>query len=212
MHRRPDTLDDFVINEVGCYEPLGMRPDDVVFDVGANIGAFTRLAAEAGVRKIVAFEPDPENAEQWRKNFDLIKPVPALDFYEAAVITDGGPHLKLPFFQNVGKNKGMHSLVPHRGRTTVDVRTVSWQQMLDEHQPTVLKIDIEGGEFGINLAEIPKQVRAIAIEIHLTKKGWREKETLLVQSIVSQGFKATVAKVDVSGKRWTTFYVFHREV
>jgi len=36
---------------------------DVVFDCGANIGVYTRVALAAGAKLVVAIEPAPENVE-----------------------------------------------------------------------------------------------------------------------------------------------------
>ena len=37
----------------GCF----LKPDDVVVDIGANVGIFTRLAHERGAKHVFAFEP-----------------------------------------------------------------------------------------------------------------------------------------------------------
>ena len=47
----------------------GVQPGDIVLDCGANIGAFTREALNAGARVVVAIEPAPENVECLRRNF-----------------------------------------------------------------------------------------------------------------------------------------------
>lgn len=69
----PGTDWDFVLAEqrVGIYGngQYRVRPDDVVLDAGANIGAFVREALAAGARTIVAIEPVPENVEALRRTF-----------------------------------------------------------------------------------------------------------------------------------------------
>jgi len=47
----------------------GVHPGDVVFDCGANIGVYTRVALAAGAKLVVAIEPAPENVECLRRNF-----------------------------------------------------------------------------------------------------------------------------------------------
>src|SRR6188474_2838116 len=44
-----------------------LRPDDVFWDVGANVGAISLVAARL-CRRVVAFEPDPRSVEQLRRN------------------------------------------------------------------------------------------------------------------------------------------------
>jgi FkbM family methyltransferase len=47
----------------------GVKAGDTVLDCGANIGAFTRRALDAGARVVVAIEPAPENVQCLRRNF-----------------------------------------------------------------------------------------------------------------------------------------------
>src|SRR5512141_679281 len=62
---------------LGTYEPDLqaavrdlVRPGQVVYDVGANIGYVTLLLARAAGEngKVIAFEALPENAERWHTN------------------------------------------------------------------------------------------------------------------------------------------------
>jgi len=46
-----------------------MAPGEVVFDCGAHVGVYTRLALKAGARLVVAIEPSPGNVESLRRNF-----------------------------------------------------------------------------------------------------------------------------------------------
>jgi FkbM family methyltransferase len=47
-----------------------IRPGDIVLDVGANVGVFTRKALNAGASKVIAMEPAPENLECLRRTFE----------------------------------------------------------------------------------------------------------------------------------------------
>ena len=65
---------------LGTYEPelqeavrKLVKPGEVIYDVGANIGYVSLLLAKAAgeTGKVYAFEALPENAERWRKNMEL---------------------------------------------------------------------------------------------------------------------------------------------
>ena len=47
----------------GVYErgPVCVHPGDIVLDLGAHIGSFTRYAFSRGAATVVAFEPEPEH-------------------------------------------------------------------------------------------------------------------------------------------------------
>ncbi len=48
---------------------VGVQEGDVVLDVGAHLGGFTRIALDRGAAKVVAFEPHPVTAECFRRTF-----------------------------------------------------------------------------------------------------------------------------------------------
>jgi FkbM family methyltransferase len=47
----------------------GVHRGDIVLDCGANVGAYTREALDAGAALIVAIEPAPDNVRSLRRNF-----------------------------------------------------------------------------------------------------------------------------------------------
>src|SRR6516165_11969641 len=51
-------------------EGVSISPDDIVFDVGANIGVFTLCAAKQGAH-IYAYEPIPQTFEVLQHNIQL---------------------------------------------------------------------------------------------------------------------------------------------
>src|SRR5580704_12841394 len=61
-----------IIEEIArVYErrPVFVERGDVVLDLGANLGTFTRVALNAGAELVVAFEPDPSNSQCFRRTF-----------------------------------------------------------------------------------------------------------------------------------------------
>ena len=75
-----DALDSLNLFACGVYEPLETRifkrlinRNDVVFDVGANIGYYTLIATKLVGEKgrVFAFEPEPTNFSLLEKNVKL---------------------------------------------------------------------------------------------------------------------------------------------
>ena len=62
------------VNTLHTKEPetlawtLALGPDDVLFDVGANMGLFTVIAAKVAGAKVFAFEPESQNYSLLNKN------------------------------------------------------------------------------------------------------------------------------------------------
>jgi len=46
-----------------------VKSGDIVLDCGANVGVYTRVALQAGAKRVVAIEPAPENLECLRRGF-----------------------------------------------------------------------------------------------------------------------------------------------
>ena len=47
----------------------GLRPNDVVVDLGAHVGVFTRYALHRGAARVIAFEPEPYHFECLKRGF-----------------------------------------------------------------------------------------------------------------------------------------------
>ena len=64
------TLHEVWVDKVYFQEGISISPDDIVFDVGANIGVFTLCAAKQGAH-IYAYEPIPQTFEVLQHNIHL---------------------------------------------------------------------------------------------------------------------------------------------
>lgn len=66
-------LDWIVMEQVGWHiydrGAAKVRAGDIVFDVGAHLGTFTRFALDRGAERVVMFEPQAVNAECLRRTF-----------------------------------------------------------------------------------------------------------------------------------------------
>jgi len=146
---RPDSSDIKSINEVvgkHSYEKQGisLNSGDNWIDLGANIGAFTVLAASKGC-KVTAYEPDPVS---WRMTKENLK----INGLEAevinAAITTTTTNNSTFYVNSARKNYWRNSLVKQwRGGKTIKVKTLNFQDCL--YTGAHIKMDIEGSEFPI---------------------------------------------------------------
>jgi FkbM family methyltransferase len=139
----------------GYYErPLidwlkkNLRPSDVFWDIGANIGAVSLVAARQCGR-VVAFEPDRRALELLTRHVDAnglgnvtIVPRALADSTGEAVLNAGPAH-------NLGMSSLARPPLPDRDDDVQVIATLSADDFVREHpdlRPTILKLDVEGAE------------------------------------------------------------------
>lgn len=199
---REGTLDEYVVKEQKTYAPLfGLVKDQVVMDIGGNIGAFAYFATKYGASQVISFEPDPENIQMFKK-----QAIPHSTLVKGAIAAKSGT---AALYLNSGKNKGMHSLQEISGRECIEVKTYAFEKALQRYEPTILKIDIEGGEYDLDFTCIPDTVEAIAIELHLNHGNNREQAIQLIKQLKKQ-FPVVLKKPSVTEKNWTTLFIGRR--
>lgn len=212
LYLRPDVDgvigDAHVINEQNAYHTLPITENSVVLDVGAHVGAFTRLVAlPRGARQVVAVEPDPDSFQLLVKNTSDFSQVVR---YSAAAVSDDRSEVEL-FLGN--RMSTMNTLVPTRGRKSIKVPAVKFSELLTQYQPSVIKMDIEGGEYSLidDLEALPEHVRAIAIEVHPYKGDrTRQLSDYLVASLERQ-FPNVLRKPRLTSKSWIAQGVYSRD-
>jgi FkbM family methyltransferase len=133
---------------LGTYESSKARAfsdavhqGDVVFDLGANAGYYTLIAARkvGPTGRVVAFEPVAENAASIRRHIDL-NLLDNVEVIEAAVTDGASP--TVTFARGENSSVGM---VSTRGELTVPAVTID-AVARDGRAPSIMKIDIEGAE------------------------------------------------------------------
>ena len=146
---RPDSSDIKSLNEVVAkhsYEKQGttLKAGDRWIDLGANIGAFTVLAASKGC-EVTAYEPDPISYQLTVENLKLNRL--QAEVINAAVSNSNTR--QAAFHQNTAKqNYWRNSLVKQwRGGKTIKVRTINYTECL--YTGANIKMDIEGSEMPI---------------------------------------------------------------
>jgi FkbM family methyltransferase len=132
----------------GLHEPNDMafvlhflRPGDVFYDVGANVGSYTLLAAAAGAR-VHAFEPSPATAAKLRRNIQVNSLEMRIVLHECALgAVTGTVQLSR------GTDTTNHVLADGESKAVSD--TVAMETLDDSFEPdciSFLKMDVEGFE------------------------------------------------------------------
>ena len=124
---------------------------DCGFDVGANIGALSvamsRMVGKHG--QVHAFEPNPKILERLYRNIKINRSRNVQVVAKAAWNETGK---SLPFYCDPSHRSAASSLKHWEGFIgQIDVQTVTLDQYADESNvlPDVVKIDVEGAEFGV---------------------------------------------------------------
>lgn len=201
---RDGTYDDFVAKEIGPTYGWMDVVDKTVLDIGGNIGAFAIWAASQGASHVVSFEPEESNFKCLQANaaeFDVVEPV------RAAVGTEEGT--TEIWLSPTGKNPGNTSSVKYRGRVSQgSIPQVPFRGLLEEFRPEVVKIDVEGAEYGFLTEPLPECVRAVTIEIHLSRPEWRQTEGPRVAALFRDWECVRAPKFE--GGHWQTIGAWRR--
>ena len=167
---------------LGTTEPLVqealrrlLRPGDVVYDIGANVGFFTVLAARlvGSGGAVVAFEPLPSTAEALRRNAALNGFAHVTVVARAVGRAAGAAKLAL-------REESTWARLAAPGETgpTVEVEMVAIDDLVGSgaiRPPALVKIDVEGAELEV-IAGMRRTIAAhhptILCEMHGTNAAF----------------------------------------
>lgn len=187
------------------YSPPFCRvePEDVVVDIGANIGIFSMFAALQGATKVHSYEPSSETVSYLRKNAEANHLHQIVPHWGAVSDRTGTLRLFLTRGHCSGSNR-VFDIDLREGDTAEEVPAFTLEQVLDENGlETVdfMKIDCEGAE-GLIVPSTPaacfQRVKKLAMEFHdqmspvrheelqrqleatgfTTRLGWDQKDTM----------------------------------
>ena len=157
---------------INVYTPPNFQilPNDIVVDIGANVGVFSTYAAKNTKNKIYAFEPYPDNYEILIKNIsqnnlDNIQP-------QSYAISEYSGMIKLYVAENKAGNLLFNRNIEGKLDEHIEVKSLTLQKAMDINNIQhidFLKMDCEGAEFGI-IMNTPKnyirKVNKISMEFH----------------------------------------------
>jgi len=169
-YMKPDTFRwSKIFNEVTCNNSYRVNTKEIqnkiVIDIGANVGAFTSLAAEIGAKKVIGYEPIQANYNQLIENTKIYPNVQASNL---AVYSD------VTTVTMVGS--GEHATI---GDGQDYVMTTTLEDIFNsfpEEKSFTVKLDCEGSEFDILYSASKKtleKIDTIYMEIHEDAKKER---------------------------------------
>lgn len=169
-----------------CHS-IELLQDDVVVDIGAYVGTYSKWCAEAGVRKVVAYEPTPFTCSVLRKNLEAYS---FCEVVEAAVVGDSfqDDMVKLRVSDGIGITNGL--VGKKHGQTDIEVEAIKFSTAVQT--ATVVKIDVEGAEYDYSFASLPSFVRAVIIDFHPLETNWIRKAQSIVDLLHESGFADVV--------------------
>lgn len=181
----------FLFHEVWIdkiYSPSGyeIEKDNIVVDIGANIGVFAAYAAtRADNVKILAFEPFPENVDWLRKNVAegnlsniTIYPEAVGGVTEERTLQMSDSWMKHMLSETTSEK----SETANKNGRSLNVQCVNFNDIMERiPKCDLLKVDCEGSEYEIFYSSSPealKKVRRIVGEFHPRDKDKKNGKAL----------------------------------
>jgi len=159
-------------------EMLSIKLDsrDIVADIGAYTGQYAMICAKAPVKEVRSYEPTPRSFSVLEKYNE-----PNLKVFNLAVV--GNDDKQREFYISCGIGV-TNSLIEKRKSTKLMVNCINYDDVIKDC--TVVKIDIEGGEYECNL--IQPHIRAYIIDFHRVGKDWLDKSKKIIQELNDLGY------------------------
>ena len=211
MRIRPNTWDAKIITDVLIHNEYGL-PDDmsgqVVLDIGAHIGAFAVSCQKRRAKRIICYEPDPENLALLAYNTDEDKEsIAEILLVHAAVTAEDCSDIGLRRLSehdgDLGQNTGHIDVFGSPDGTQGIGINNAIKAVGDPID--LLKIDCEGAEWGIFESGDFSKVKSVIAELHLvtaegehrildTMKGktLEELASVAVRKLRKSGFETSV--------------------
>lgn len=189
LRKEGDMIDDF---------SASIESDDVVWDVGANLGVFSLLAADRAVDgHVVAFEPFRPTAERLEENVELSEPDAPVDVVDVALWHEAGETELGIDRDELGTQTP--TLNPRPCQDVITVSQVVGDELVDEGKrpaPDVLKVDVEGAELPVldGLERTLDGCRLVYVEDHSALWGGEDAGAELRDRLEANGFDVDVER------------------
>ena len=170
-----------------------LRPGDMFFDIGSNIGSYTVLAAKEAGANVIAFEPIPSTFQVLKQNIELN----AISALVHPLNVGVGAKAETLIFSKT--HDTVNHVIPATQRQSatevIEVPVVSMDEIVIKNSmPVLIKIDVEGFETevlnGMNATLNNDHLRGIIIELNGSGGRYGYDENLIHQKLVNAGFQA----------------------
>jgi FkbM family methyltransferase len=156
LHLNPRTGRDYfygnVESEVQTVLQKYLRPGMTVYDIGANIGFFSLLAARlvSATGRVTAFEADPEIVARLRENVERNQGAP-ISVEDKAVWASSRPVFFARADAEISPDRGLGHVIDNAAEksalSTIRIEAVSVDEYVRRSAaPDVIKCDVEGAE------------------------------------------------------------------
>lgn len=172
-----------------------LEPNDVFYDIGANVGTYSCFADKVVTNGcVISFEPHPVNVPRLRTNIELNESKARV--FELALSDEIGT-ITLTGDKNDEPGIGSSSLATMDEDQGINVKVTTGDELVSNKKiphPSVLKIDIEGAE-GRALSGMSKILESddchtVFCEIHPTKlEKYGDSEKDVFDKLEKSGFK-----------------------
>lgn len=186
---------DLFISNVPEYIP---KPDDVIIDIGAHIGAFSVLAATMAIKgKVYALEPCADSYKYLQYNVELNK-LRNVFTHKLALSDKRG---KTRLFYDLENGNWGHSITKSFSDLGEDVSTLTFNEFLCENHIehcNFCKINCEGAEFNIILntpKDILQKINVLLICYH-SDLVENYNETNLCEHLENSNFSTRICNKD----------------
>jgi FkbM family methyltransferase len=169
------------VMDLEIYKKLDLTKNDIVLNLGANIGTFEKKYNKL-CKKIISVEPLINNIKLFNLNCRKMSNVKLIC---GAVLNTSND--KIPFYIKENNYSG-GSLTVKKGYKKIEVDTIGLEDLLNKFLISKMKVDIEFAEFLINWNVLSNfDIKKIMIEIHNNKK-YRYKIIPLINNIKNHGY------------------------
>lgn len=167
-----------------------LTPDDIFFDIGANVGSYTLLASGVCKAKTIAIEASAGTAAITAKNISLNQLQNKAILINAAAGAEAGV---LTFSKNEDTTNHIISADESQNADVETVNMISIDSLIEDGAPALIKIDVEGFETevlkGMNQTLKQPTLKAIIIELNGSGMRYGFNEEDIHQTLLSHGFE-----------------------